>query len=248
MLQLSGAKEAQALFEQAVALRRSLYGDRSPRLAAAITALGNAYAMQGDLERAKVAHVQALEITRNALGAAHPDVATMHGNIGSDELYALRFEPARVELSEAVRIYEAAYGAAHRNLASALGDLGMAQLEAGRAAEALVSLERAAAMWASVAPQHPSYSDALYGRYRARLATGATADVADLEKALELAKGNPPFQRGRIQLELAKATGGERGQALIKDAIVGLASSTLPLTQRDLSRARDWQAAHPGGK
>ena len=248
MLQLSRAKEAQALFEQAVALRRSLYGDRSPRLAAAVTALGNAYAMQGDLERAKVEHVQALEITRNALGATHPDVATMHGNIGSDELYALKFEPALVELNEALRIYEAAYGAAHRSVAEALGDLGMAQLEAGRAAEALASLERAATMWASIAPQHPNYSDALYGRYRARIATGATADVADLEKALELAQGKPPFQRGRIQFELAKVTAGERRKALIKDAIEGLASSTLPLIQRDLSLARDWQAAHAGGR
>jgi tetratricopeptide (TPR) repeat protein len=229
-------------------LRRSLYGDRSPRLAAAITALGNAYAMQGDLERAKAEHVRALEITRNALGATHPDVATMHGNIGSDELYALRFEPALVELSEALRIYEAAYGPSHRNTASALGDLGMAQLEAGRAADALASFERAANVWANVAPQHPNYSDALYGRYRARVATNATADVADLEKALELAKGKPPFQRGRIQFELAKVTGGERGKALVTDAIDGLSSSTLPLTQLELTRVRDWQAAHPGGK
>jgi eukaryotic-like serine/threonine-protein kinase len=248
MLQLSRAKEAQALFEQAVTLRRSLYGDKSPRLAAAITAVGNAHAMQGDLERAKAEHVQALEITRNALGAAHPDVATMHGNIGSDELYALRFEPALVELRESVRIYEAAYGAAHRNLAGALGDLGMAQLEAGKPADALANLERAAKMWASVAPQHPNHSDALYGRYRARIATGATADVADLEAALELAKGKPPFQRARIQLELAKVIGGARGRTLIDEAIAGLASSKLPLTQRELALAREWKAVHPEGK
>ena len=113
--------------------------------------------------------------------------------------------------------------------------------------EALASFDRAVTMWASVAPQHPNVSDALYGRYRARIATGAAADVADLEKALELAKGKPPFQRARIQFELAKVTTGERGRALLKDALAGLASSTLPLIQRDLSLARDWQAAHPGG-
>ena len=248
MLQQSRVKEAQALFEQAIVLRRTLYGDKSPRLAAAITALGNAYAMQGDLERAKREHVEALEITRNALGAMHPDVATMHGNIGSDELYALRFEPALVELREAARIFETAYGAVHRNVASALGDLGTAQLEAGNAAEALASFERAASTWASVAPQHPNYSDALYGRYRARIATGATADVADLEKALELAKGKPPFQRARIEFELGKVVGGERGAALVKTAIEGFASSPMPLPQRELALARDWQVAHATGQ
>ncbi|HTE53003.1 MAG TPA: tetratricopeptide repeat protein [Kofleriaceae bacterium] len=248
MLQLSRANEALPLFEQAVALRRALYGDESPRLAAAITALGNAYAMQGDLERAKREHVQALEITRNALGAMHPDVATMHGNIGSDELYGLKFESALVELREAARIYETAYGAVHRNVASALGELGTAQLEAGNAAEALASFERAASTWASVAPQHPSYSDALYGRYRARVATGATADVTDLEKALELAKGKPAFQRARIQFELGRTIGGERGAALVEAAIEGFASSPLPLPQRELALARDWEVAHDRGK
>ena len=248
MLQLGRLKEGQALFEKAVALRQALYGDHSPRLAAAITALGNSYAMQGDLDRAKAEHMKALEITRNALGPAHPDVATMHGNIGSDEAYALHFQSALVELKETLRIYEAAYGTAHRNIASALGDLAQAQLDSGASEEALVNFERSATMWATVAPQHPQYSDALYGRYRARIATGQSADVADLEKALELAKGKLPFQRARIQFELAKVVGGERGAALIKDAIAGFETSTMPLTQRELALAKEWQAAHALGK
>ncbi|MEZ4363310.1 MAG: tetratricopeptide repeat protein [Kofleriaceae bacterium] len=248
MLVRSRYTEAQALFEQAVALRRSLYGDRSSRLAAAVTALGNSYAFQGDLQRAEIAHRQALEITRDALGAMHPDVATAHGNLGSDQLYALKFDAALRELGEELRIYEAAYGATHHNVAGALGELGMAQLESGHPAEALASFERAETIWATVAPQHPNRSDALFGRYRAHLALGEPADVADLEQALELAKGKPPFDRARIQFELAKVTRGERGQALLKDALAGLAASTLPLIQRDLALARAWQEAHPQSK
>lgn len=247
MLQLARAKEAQALFEQAVASRRALYGEKSPRLAAAITALGNAYAMQGDLERAKVQHRKALEITRDALGPTHPDVATMHANIGSDELYGLNVEAAVSQMTEAVRIYEAAYGESHRNVATALGELGFALLEAGNPEAALASFERAAKIWPALAPQHPDHSDALYGRYRAQIALGQVGGLGDLEKAAELGKGKPPFQRARIQFELAKAVGGERGAALVVEAIAGFESSTLPLTRRDLAAARSWQAAHPGG-
>ncbi len=246
MLQLSRAKEAVALFEKAIELRRALYGDTSPRLAAAITALGNAYAMQGDLGRAKLEHARALEITRNALGATHPDVATMHGNLGSDELYALSFEAAIVELTQALRIFEAGYGTSHRNVASVLADLGTAQLEAGKTTQALANFERSIAIWATVAPQHPGFSDALYGRYRA----SDHGNHADLEKALELAKGKPPFQRARIQFELGKAVGGERGAALVRDAIAGFSSTPLPLTQRELALALAWQVAHatPGDR
>ena len=164
-----------------------------------------------------------------------------HG--GSSILQLSRADEALALFEQAVALRRA-YGAVHRNVASALGELGTAQLGAGNAAEALASFERAVPMWASVAPQHPSYSDALYGRYRARVATGAKADVTDLENALELAKGKPAFQRARIQLELGRTIGGERGAALVKAAIEGFASSPLPLPQRELALARGWEVAH----
>jgi serine/threonine-protein kinase len=245
LTQLGKPAEAQPMFEQAVALRRALYGERSPRLAAAITALGNAHAMQGDLEQAKTAHRQALDLTVAALGKEHPDVGTMHGNLGNDELYDLRIDAALAELATAVAIFEHAYGKEHRNVAGSLTDLGLAQLEAGRAAEALASFERADAIWAKLAPEHPVRASALFGRYRARKATGAAADVADLETAVKISQQLPAFQRARFQLELGRALGGARGAALVADAAAGFATSTLALPQRELAVARAWQAEHP---
>jgi hypothetical protein len=54
--------------------------------------------------------------------------------------------------------------------------------------------------------------------------------------------------RARIELELGKALGGERGAALVKTAMESLASPPMPLLQRDLALAREWQLAHASGK
>ncbi|HEU0029853.1 MAG TPA: serine/threonine-protein kinase [Kofleriaceae bacterium] len=242
--QLGRSAEAQALYEQAVAMRKKLYGERDRRTAFALSALGNAYAMQGKLDAGIAAHRDAVVIAEAALGASHPTVGVMHGNLGDDYVYGLRPLDGIAELEKDLAAVEAAHGAKHRDVAMALTDLGIARLEAGQHDRALETFTRAAAAWRDVNPKHPALAEALLGTYLASKALGKPANVRDLEPALELAKGLPPFERARVQLAIGTASTGPRAIELVKAAAAGFATSTLPLCQRELAEAQRWLAAH----
>jgi eukaryotic-like serine/threonine-protein kinase len=242
--QLGKTTEAQPLFEEAVQLRRRHYGDKDARLASALSALGNAYAMQGNLDAGIPAHRQAVEMAEAALGTSHPTVGVLHENLGCDFLYGLNAPAAVVELEKAASIAEAASGSTHRNLALALTELGLALLEAGQHERAASTSERAEAMWTTVNPKHPARAQALLGSYLAREALGRATSPADLETALALSQQAPPFERARVQLALGRASSGAKAVALVQAAAVGFASSPLPLNQRELTRAKEWLHAH----
>jgi tetratricopeptide (TPR) repeat protein len=239
--ELGRTGEAGPLFQDALRMRRRLYGDRDHRVASALSALGNAHAMQGELDAAIAAHRQAVDTAEAALGAAHPTVGILRCNLGDDYLYALRSGPAIVELERAAAIAEAAHGPTHRELAIATTDLGLALIEAGQHQRAAATFDRADAIWRALNPRNPRRAEALMGRYLALEALGRPAAVADLETAVALAQGLPPFQRARIQLALGRASVGSKSAALIQAAVEGLASPPLPLVQRELARARLWQ-------
>ncbi|MDI1476892.1 serine/threonine-protein kinase [Polyangium sp. y55x31] len=244
--QLGKNAEAEAQFERAVKMRRAAFGDHDRRVAAALSSLGNALAMKGDLDRGITAHREAAEIAEAALGAAHPNVGIMIGNLGSDYTYAQRGAEAVAQFERSLAIAEGAYGSKHRDIAMALTNLGTAQLHAGQPEAALATFARAEAAWKDVNAKHPALAEVLCGRYLAHEALGKPASVADLETALDLGKGLPPFIRARIQLALGKASSGPRARELVKAAAAGFATSTLPLTQRELADANAWLVAHGG--
>ncbi|MGE3765492.1 MAG: tetratricopeptide repeat protein [Kofleriaceae bacterium] len=244
--QLGKTDEAEKLFVEAVKMRRDAWGDTDARVAATVSALGNAYAMRGDLERGIAAHADAARLAEAALGASHPTVGSMHGNLGSDYLYALRAKEAVAEFERALAVGQAAYGNEHRDVAIALTNLGTARLEAGDAGAALEAFARAEAAWKAVNAQHPSMAEVLLGRYLAQKAKGGPASVAELETALPLAKGLPPFIRARVELHLGMALSGARAIELVKRSIDGFTTTTLPLIEREAATAKAWLAAHGG--
>jgi tetratricopeptide (TPR) repeat protein len=244
LCELGRAGEAQPLFEEAVRLRRQMYGDRDRSLALALSSLGNGYAMQGNLAAGIAAHQQAVATAEAALGPGHPNVGVLHGNVGSDYLYGLQPARALPELTRALAIFEAANGPRQRVVAEALTDLGFALLEDGQRERAAATFARAMALWQDVNPKHPVRAMALLGNYQARAALGQPVAVADLELALSLGAQLPPFDRGRIQLALGLASPAPRARALIADALAGFGSSTLPLIARARAEAQAWQAAH----
>jgi eukaryotic-like serine/threonine-protein kinase len=238
--QLGKTSEAQAMFAQAVELRRGSFGDKDGRLASALSSLGNAYAMQGDLARGIPAHRQAVEMAEAAMGGTHPTVGVMHENLGCDFLYGLDSAAALVELDQAVAIS----GAGSRERAIALTDLGLALLEAGQHARAIDTFDRADAAWVRVNPKHPERSQVLLGRYLANAALHRPGALPELETALTLSQQSPPFERARIQLALGTASPEPRATELVEAAVAGFQTSTLPLIQRDLGLARIWLAVH----
>ncbi|RYZ41555.1 MAG: serine/threonine-protein kinase [Myxococcaceae bacterium] len=242
--QYGKAQEAQPLFEEAVRLRLGAYGENDRRTAFALSSLGNALAMQGDLVGGIDAHRKAVVAAEAALGMQHPNIGTLHGNLGSDYLYGLQSRLAVEELEKSQAITESTLGPRHLKVALALTDLGFALLEDHQPKRALEILERASALWSTLAPQHPVRSMCLLGRNQAALALGQPVSVPELEQALEGSRVLPAFEQGRIQLALAEALSprkaSPRAIALVKEARVGLASSTLPLVQRQLGRANAW--------
>jgi tetratricopeptide (TPR) repeat protein len=240
--QLGKTGEAEMLFLEAVRMRREAWGDKDARVAAAMSALGNAYAMRGDLDRGIAAHRDAADIAEVALGGGHPTVGSMLGNLGSDYLYALRAPEAVVLFERALSIAEAAYGTGHREIAIALTNLGAAHLEAGNPDRALETYARAETEWKVINAQHPSMAEVLRGRYAAHRAKNMPASVADLEAALPLAKGLPPFIRARLELTLGMALTGPRAKELVTASVAGFSTTTLPLVQRELAIAKAWLA------
>lgn len=246
LCELGRAGEALPLFEDAVRLRRQLYGDRDRRVALAQSSLGNGYAMQGNLEAGIAAHRQAVETATAALGPLHPNIGVLHANLGSDYLYGLQPARAIAEIEQALAVFEAGNGKQQRTVASARAELGFALLESGQAERAAAMFERADATWRQVNAKHPERAMALLGGSLAGEALGRPAAVADLETALALAKDAPAYERGRIQLALGRAASGPRAAELIGAAVTGLATSSLPLIQRELGLAKQWQRDHGG--
>jgi len=236
--QLGKIKEAQPLFEQAVAIRRELYGARDHRLAFALSALGNAYAMQGNLDAGIAAHREAVAIGEADLGTAHPNVGVMHGNLASDYTYALRPVEAIAELVKELAVLEPVYGGKHHDIAMALTDLCTAYVVAEDPAKASPACARADAAWRELNANHPARAEALLGSYLA-----GQGKPEDLATALGLAAGLPPFERARIELALAKISTGAKQIDLLKAAETGFATSTLPLCQRELATVRGMLAA-----
>jgi tetratricopeptide (TPR) repeat protein len=206
-----------------------------------LSVLANTLAMSGDLEAAIAAHQKALAAAQVAFGTAHPETAIIQMNLGDDYLFGLQAERAVTELEKAADVLIAAHGQKGHHVASALTDLGLAYLTARRPKEALETYEKAIAIWSSAFPKHPAYAAALLGREQAKVALGQPLDVAQLEHAAELSADLPPFERGRVLLELGvNVSDAKRARALVQEAKPLLESTSLPLIREQLQRATAW--------
>lgn len=244
--ELGQPERAQALFEEAVRIRERVYGKADRRSAFALSSLGNALAMRGQLEGAIDAHARALATAEADLGATHPNIGVLRTNLGDDYLYGLRAAEAVTQFASAVAVFEAA-GPGGRELANTSTDFGFAKLEAGDAEGARATFVQADVLWEKLAPTHPVHAMALLGLHQARVALKQAAPVADLERALSIATGLPPFERGRIQLALGLALPPAekvRAIALVKQALQGLTGTPLPLVARERQRAQAWLEAN----
>ena len=73
--------EAEPLYLQALALKRSLLGEQHPDVATSLNNLAGLYRAQGRYEEAEPLYLQALALRRSLLGEQHPDVATSLNNL-----------------------------------------------------------------------------------------------------------------------------------------------------------------------
>ena len=105
--------EAEPLYLQALALKRSLLGEQHPDVAASLNNLALLYDSQGRYEEAEPLYLQALALWRSLLGEQHPNVATSLNNLAV--LYANqgRLTDAEPLLAQALERYQQLLGNQH---------------------------------------------------------------------------------------------------------------------------------------
>ena len=72
---------AKPLFEQALAIRKAVLGERHPDTASSLNNLAALLRAQGDYAAARPLFEQALAICKAVLGERHPDTATSLNNL-----------------------------------------------------------------------------------------------------------------------------------------------------------------------
>jgi tetratricopeptide (TPR) repeat protein len=125
-------KEAQSYFNQALAIRAKLLGERHPETAESLNNLGRVLERQGDTAAARSYFERALKIQREVLAEGHPRTAQTLANLGrllgrtSADLWE-----AKLNLEQARDIFERTVGPEHPDTIEVRSDLSRieAQLE-----------------------------------------------------------------------------------------------------------------------
>jgi tetratricopeptide (TPR) repeat protein len=73
-------KEAEPLYQQALALSQKLLGDDHPHVAQSLNNLAGLYYSQGKYKEAEPLYQQALNILEQRLGVDHPNTITVRDN------------------------------------------------------------------------------------------------------------------------------------------------------------------------
>jgi tetratricopeptide (TPR) repeat protein len=128
--------EALALYEEALAQTRQMYGDRSPAAALTLENLGSLYSKRGEWERNLTTLTEVLSIREEAYGADSAPAARTRINMGLALFKMGRFEQALEMLDVAIALCRKHYGEQSLEVAvalshragclEALGDLGTA--------------------------------------------------------------------------------------------------------------------------
>jgi serine/threonine-protein kinase len=148
-------ERAEALLDQALALRRRHLGAGHPETAATLHALGFLYERQGRYAEAEAAQRVALAVYR-AHAETHAEglAETLHG-LAHAHLRLGRYDEAERRIREAIRVKEEVYGARSPEVAYSLNVLGDVVNQSGRPDEAeAVHLAALDLRLATIGPDH----------------------------------------------------------------------------------------------
>jgi len=134
--QFANDADAEALYREAIALDRSLHGERHPDVARSLAGLANSLLFQGRFDEAEPLYRDALDIRVDALGDDHPLVAETSNNLASLYYFMGDKQAAEREYSETLRRYRHIFGDEHPETSSVINNLGRTRLELNRIAEA----------------------------------------------------------------------------------------------------------------
>lgn len=151
-------------YEQAAEVRRRVFGDRSPQLAATLSDTGMANYRLGRYSEAMKVATRALEIQQAALGPQHPEVAGTLNRLGAICYAQNDFERALPYYRQALSIRLAAFGPRHRLVGDSYHNLGNIFDYMEKYDESLASFRQAHAIYVEAyGPSHPWVARALEG-------------------------------------------------------------------------------------
>ena len=112
-------------YEQALAIRREVLGEKHPDTAASLNNLGLLLQDMGDYPAARPYLEQAFAIRREVLGEKDPDTATSLNNLGGLLWTMGEYAAARTYYEQALAIRREKLGEKHRDTAASLNNLGL---------------------------------------------------------------------------------------------------------------------------
>jgi tetratricopeptide (TPR) repeat protein len=174
LLEESGAYDAaEQHFQDAIAMKRVLLGDRHPEIAMGLSNLAYVLQDKGKLAEAEETYRQALSMQRELLGAAHPDVANTLNNLAFVQYDRGKVAEALETEREALRTYRKLFPADHPEVARVMNRIGYWLTEAGEYGEAASDLQEALAMRKRLlGDAHPDVASSLTHLAILQLATG----------------------------------------------------------------------------
>lgn len=130
-------------YEQARIIRKELYGEQHPDVAASYNNLGNVYRALGQHVQAKENYEKALMIIKEAYGEQHPDVAASYSNVGVIYRALGQYSKANKNHQKALIIRKEVCCEHHPDVAASYNNLGVLYNDIGHHQQAKDHHEKA---------------------------------------------------------------------------------------------------------
>jgi CHAT domain-containing protein/Tfp pilus assembly protein PilF len=189
-------REAVALAQKVLAIRKEVLGESHPDYAQGLNNLALLYQVQGEYAKAEPLLRKARDTYKQVFGERHPQYALSLNNLAL--LYDSQGEYAQAEplFRQALEIYKQVFGERHPHYASALNNLAMLYQAQGKSSKAEPLLRQARDIYKQVlGERHPHYASTLNNLAELYYGQG------------EYAKAEPLFRQA---LEIRRQVLGER--------------------------------------
>jgi tetratricopeptide (TPR) repeat protein len=171
--EIGDSRQAESMFRRALALRRNLFGEEHPAVAAALSHLSPPLWDQRKLAEAQANERRALELRQQSLGPNSPEAAESLYNLGHILWIENKLAEAEAMLRCALEVRQKAFGEEHVAVADSLNTLAAVLSSQGKWADAEAKWDRALAIERKLLGQeHPKVAEALDKLAGAYLAQG----------------------------------------------------------------------------
>jgi tetratricopeptide (TPR) repeat protein len=197
--------EAKGLFERAMAIATTFYGESHPQVSAIANNLGRVHRLLGNVDEAKEHFQRSMQIDQATYGESDPRMAAVFNNYGVILQESGDAEGARQQFEWALEMYKQHYGEDHPKVAAIINNLGYMKGASGDLAGGMQQFQEALGIAvAQLGEDHPTV-----GAIRVnlgmlqRLSGDLQGAKANLERGLESLEASA----GSMHPSVARACG-----------------------------------------